>query len=112
MEPILSSIAAALTRSRREFADRKGRLDALRVDAAFAHDALEDEPPSSEASPALLLAEGELVSEEERQRHLAGELRFLEHLQAEVAAFARRADRPAGGPTPQRPRGSAQAWTY
>jgi hypothetical protein len=111
MEPILSSIAAALTTSNREFADRKRRLDALRIDAALAHDVLENAPASSAASPALPLAEGELVSAEERQRHLAGELRFLEHLQAEVAAFARHADRPPGWPTPQVPRSSTHART-
>jgi hypothetical protein len=90
MEPILSSIAAALATSRCELADCERRLNSLRVDAALAHDALEEGPPRpSAASRALVIAECDLVSGEERHRDLAGELRFLEHLQAQLAAFAR-----------------------
>jgi hypothetical protein len=90
MGPILSSIAKALNKSRRELATFKGRSAALRVDAALAHDALQDAPPgASAASRSLDVAERDLVSGEEWQRHLTGELRFLERLEAEVAAFAR-----------------------
>ncbi len=90
IEPILSSIAAALNKSRSELSNLNCRLDSMRVDAALAHDAVEDTPPGpSAASHALNVAERDLVSGEELQRHLAGELRFLERLEAEVAAFAR-----------------------
>jgi hypothetical protein len=90
IEPILSSITKAMNKSRSELSNLSSRLDSMRVDAAFAHDWVEDAPPCpSVASHMLYLAERDLVSGEEWQRHLTGELRFLEHLEAEVAAFAR-----------------------